>query len=69
MKGKLDNNGNLLLYKNNHYKIQKCPYSSHLSFCGDWCPLMSEDGAAKLGFKMLILCDQRTVELVEDCRR
>ncbi len=42
MKGKIDEQGFLKIYRRDanpgHYQIQRCPFTTDLHLCGDWCP-------------------------------
>jgi len=43
MKGKINSNGGLEIYRKNLYKHQYCPFIIELqSSCGDWCPQFGE---------------------------
>jgi len=67
MKGKINSNGFLYIYRKDFYKIQYCPYSCNQNinyedwrplyncnqniYCGDWCPLFGEPEKCKIGLK------------------
>jgi len=52
MKGKIDEQGFLYIYRKNDYKIQCCPFDVKIgSICGDWCPLFSEPEKIRNGLK------------------
>jgi len=44
MKGVIDENGFLRIYRKNEYKLQECPFcgTNYGAYCGDWCPLFEE---------------------------
>jgi len=73
MKGKIDSNGLLYIYRENFYKIQYCPYGYNQSvFCGDWCPLFGEPEKCKIGLKeywKIEICCKKTLifdELIDE---
>ena len=56
MKGKIDKNGKLWLWRGNKYKIQECPIHGLTYNCGDWCPLFCEPEADTIEKIELDLC-------------
>jgi len=44
MKIKIDNRGNLHIFRGNEFKRQYCPFDTSGNFCscGDWCALFGE---------------------------
>jgi len=55
MKGKLNEFGELFIYRGHRYKPQYCPFINSVNdmvvFCGDWCPLFSEPKRIRNGLK------------------
>lgn len=59
MKGIINKDGCLFIYRKGSYRNQHCPFTSDISCCGDWCPLFGEPEKIKVGVKekwKLVLC-------------
>ena len=64
MKGIIDKQGFLRIYRRNKYKLQICPFSTKDDPCGDWCPLFGEIEKCKVGLKeywKLEICCKKTL--------
>jgi hypothetical protein len=68
MKAKITQEGYVLLYRKNSYKTQYCPYHPE-NRCADYCPLLQEHAPDKVGYHRLILCNNQSIQIVEDNRK
>lgn len=57
MKAKINEHGDLNIWRGTGYRAQYCPYGiSHTITCGDWCPLFGELEDEYDGNVVLMLC-------------
>ena len=66
MKGIIENDGCLSIWRNGVAKLQHCPFNDLNAICGDWCPLFDD---SDVDIDELRICQNKRLDVTDNRKK